>query len=57
MKYICQCCGEEKEDWPAIAYSVPYPYFNLSDDEVANSELSADCRIIHLRNPFQQMLL
>ncbi len=46
MKYICQCCGEEKEDWPAIAYLAPYPYFNLSDDEVANSELSADLCII-----------
>lgn len=21
MKYICECCGEEKEDWPAIAYN------------------------------------
>jgi len=23
-KYICQCCGEEKEDWPALAYNAPY---------------------------------
>lgn len=46
MKYICQCCGEEKEDWPAIAYSSPSPYFNLSDEELENSELTSDFCII-----------
>ncbi|WP_027380592.1 DUF2199 domain-containing protein [Chryseobacterium daeguense] len=45
-KYICQCCGEEKEDWPAIAYSAPYPYSHLSDEEVENSELTSDLCII-----------
>lgn len=46
MKYICQCCGEEKEDWPAIAYSAPYPYFQLSEEELENSELTSDLCII-----------
>lgn len=46
MKYICECCGEEKEDWPAIAYSAPYPYFNLSEEERENSELTSDFCII-----------
>lgn len=46
MKYICSCCGEEKEDWPAIAYSAPYPYFSLSEEEIKNSELSSDVCII-----------
>ncbi|MBW7676399.1 DUF2199 domain-containing protein [Chryseobacterium chendengshani] len=46
MKYICQCCGEEKEDWPAIAYSSPHPYMNLSDEELENSEITSDICII-----------
>lgn len=46
MKYICQCCGEEKEEWPAIAYSAPQFYHNLSDIELENSELSPDLCII-----------
>ncbi|WP_294203400.1 DUF2199 domain-containing protein [Chryseobacterium sp. sg2396] len=46
IKYTCPCCGEEKEDWPAIAYSAPYPYFGLSEDEIKNSELTSDLCII-----------
>ncbi|PTT73214.1 MULTISPECIES: DUF2199 domain-containing protein [unclassified Chryseobacterium] len=46
-KYICQCCGEEKEDWPAIAYAAPYPYFQLSEEEIKNSELTSDWCIIN----------
>lgn len=46
MKYICQCCSEEKEDWPAIAYPTPYPYFQLSEEELKNSELTSDVCII-----------
>ncbi|KUJ55106.1 DUF2199 domain-containing protein [Chryseobacterium aquaticum] len=46
MKYICKCCGEEKEDWPAIAYNSPYPYMNLSDEELENSELTSNLCII-----------
>lgn len=46
MKYICECCGEEKEDWPAIAYNSPYPYMKLSEEELENSKLSSDFCII-----------
>lgn len=46
MKYICECCGEEKEDWPAIAYNSPSPYLNLSKEEEKNSELGSDFCII-----------
>lgn len=46
MKYICECCGEEKEDWPAIAYNSPSPYMNLSEEEEENSELTSDFCII-----------
>lgn len=48
MKYICSCCGEEKEEWPAIAYDSPSLYTDLSDEEKKNSELTSDfCIIIH----------
>lgn len=46
MKYICECCGEEKEEWPAITYKSPYPYINLSDEELENSEITSDICII-----------
>ena len=46
MKYICECCGEEKEEWPAIAYNSPSPYMNLSEEEEKNSELGSDFCII-----------
>jgi hypothetical protein len=46
MKYICQCCGEEKEDWPALTYFAPYPYIQLTEEELENSELTSDLCII-----------
>jgi len=46
MKYICSCCGEEKEEWPAIAYDSPSLYTDLSDEEKKNSELTSDFCII-----------
>ncbi|OCA75753.1 hypothetical protein BBI00_10205 [Chryseobacterium arthrosphaerae] len=42
MKYICECCGEEKEDWPALGYSSPYFYSCLSEEELKNAELTSD---------------
>ncbi|MCS4301258.1 DUF2199 domain-containing protein [Chryseobacterium sp. BIGb0232] len=42
MKYICECCGEEKEDWPALAYNAPYFYYCLSDEEMKNAKLTRD---------------
>ncbi|UTX50335.1 DUF2199 domain-containing protein [Chryseobacterium sp. MA9] len=45
-RYICQCCGEEKEDWPAIAYNAPCFYYNLSKEELKNAELSSDLCVV-----------
>ncbi|HCA05803.1 DUF2199 domain-containing protein [Chryseobacterium sp.] len=46
MKYICECCGEEKEDWPAIAYNAPVFYHDLTEKELENAELTTDLCII-----------
>ena len=46
MKYICQCCGEEKEDWPAIAYNAPYFYKCLSEEELKNAELTSELCVV-----------
>ncbi|PIF46724.1 hypothetical protein CLU96_3764 [Chryseobacterium sp. 52] len=45
-KYICECCGEEKEDWPALAYPFPLFYSNLSDTERENAELTSDLCVV-----------
>ena len=42
MKYICDCCGEEKEDWPALAYNDPHFYSCLSEEEMKNAKLTSD---------------
>ncbi|CAA7386254.1 DUF2199 domain-containing protein [Chryseobacterium fistulae] len=48
MKYICKCCGKEQEDWPALAYSSPSLYMDLSEEELKNAELTSDlCTITH----------
>ncbi len=46
MKYICECCGEEKEDWHALGYSSPYFYSSLSEEELKNAGLTSDLCII-----------
>lgn len=45
-KFICECCGEEKEEWPAIAYNSPSAYMNLTEEQEKNSELTSDFCII-----------
>ena len=47
MKYICNCCGKEHEDWPAIVYSYPSHYQDLTDEELTHSELTSDFCIIN----------
>lgn len=49
MKYTCECCGEEKEDWPALAYNAPYFYYCLSDEELKTAELGSD--LCTVKNP------
>ncbi|WBV56668.1 DUF2199 domain-containing protein [Chryseobacterium daecheongense] len=46
MKYICECCGKEMEDWPALAYKSPSSYMQLTDVELQNAEISSDLCII-----------
>ncbi|WP_261512821.1 DUF2199 domain-containing protein [Chryseobacterium paludis] len=46
MKYVCECCGKEKEDWPALAYKSPASYMELTKEELKNAELSSDLCVI-----------
>ena len=46
-KYICSVCGQEHEEWPALAYSSPTNYNGLTEDEKQNiAELKSDFCII-----------
>ncbi|ASK30078.1 hypothetical protein CEY12_08110 [Chryseobacterium sp. T16E-39] len=45
-KYICECCGKEMEDWPALAYKSPSSYMQLTKEELENAELSSDLCVI-----------
>ncbi|RZJ52782.1 MAG: DUF2199 domain-containing protein [Flavobacterium sp.] len=31
--YICECCGQQHEGWPSLAYSSPNNYYWLSEEE------------------------
>lgn len=33
MKYKCNTCGKEHEEWPALAFNSPFHYNNLSEEE------------------------
>jgi hypothetical protein len=33
IKFICDCCGQEHENWPAITYNFPNSYSNLSPQQ------------------------
>lgn len=49
MKYICSNCGEEHEDFPALAFKSPVYYDILSEQEKSTKgELTSDtCLIQH----------
>ncbi|MDM1046193.1 DUF2199 domain-containing protein [Myroides sp. 1354] len=48
MKYICVDCGQEHEDWPALAYPTPLSYAQLTEEEKKEAEVTSDfCVIIH----------
>lgn len=48
MKYICECCGKEYEEWPALAFSSPLHYNTLSgEDKKTIGELNSDFCSIH----------
>ncbi|NCT74265.1 MAG: DUF2199 domain-containing protein [Chitinophagaceae bacterium] len=47
--YLCNKCGREHEGWPALAYTAPVFYDNLSEEEKQEiGELDKDfCMIRH----------
>src|SRR5688500_5069846 len=47
VKYICSHCGQEHDDWPALAYSSPTHYNDLTEEEKNTiAELSSDFCVI-----------
>ena len=47
MSYKCSKCGKKHERWPSIAYSAPYHYHNLSDEnKKAIAQINDDFCII-----------
>ncbi len=47
MKFVCTCCGEEQDQYPAIAYKVPLYYANLSEEEKESiAEIDSDTCIV-----------
>ena len=47
IKFKCECCGKEHEEWPSLAYSSPTHYNNLTEEEKQTiAELTSDfCEI------------
>jgi len=47
VKYICSHCGKEHENWPALAYSSPANYDELStEDKETIADLNSDFCVI-----------
>jgi hypothetical protein len=48
MKYTCNCCGQEHDEWPALTYSSPSNYHDLTDDDKNNiAKLDGDFCVIN----------
>ena len=49
IKFKCDCCGKEHEEWPALTFISPDNYDRLSDSDKENiAELNTDfCTIKH----------
>src|SRR5919202_316651 len=49
IKYVCSCCGQEHEEYPALTFSSPTFFNDLTDEEKENkAEISSDfCVIYH----------
>ncbi|WP_353119666.1 DUF2199 domain-containing protein [Myroides odoratus] len=48
MKYTCEHCGQEHEDWPALVYPTPLSYAQLTEEEKEDAEVTSDfCAIIN----------
>lgn len=47
MKYTCSCCGQEHDEWPALTFSSPTSYNELTDKEKKElGQLSNDFCVI-----------
>ena len=47
MKYICESCGKEHEEWPALTFDSPNNYHNLSEEEKTSiAEINSDFCVI-----------
>ena len=47
MRYKCGCCGQEHNEWPALAFSSPTAYHQLTDEERKDlGQLSSDFCVI-----------
>lgn len=46
MKFICNCCGIEQEEYPALCYTTPLYYEFLSREERENVQMDADTCVI-----------
>jgi len=46
MNYICANCGQEHEDWPALAYPTPLSYAQLTEEEKEDAEVTSDFCVI-----------
>lgn len=47
QKYICKNCGQEHDGWPALTYTSPSSYLELTEEEKKNAELSSDFCVIN----------
>lgn len=46
MKYKCTTCGEEHDEWPALAFYSPYHYHNLEEAQKTAAKLADDFCVI-----------
>lgn len=49
MKYKCESCGKEHDEWPSLTFNTPDAYHNLSEEEKARiGTISSDfCTITY----------
>lgn len=51
--YTCTSCGEKHEDMPAIGFTAPYPYNQLSEEERIAYQAECDSDFCIIRYPDQ----
>lgn len=53
MKYKCEICGNEHEDYPALAYNSPDNYYWLTDEEKIEFNATLDSDFCTIEYPDQ----